>query len=646
MLLVPLVGCAPLIWWLVARLGDESRGVRGPALEVELRAPAAADLVAAPVTEPSPLRFAWPASGRIRVDAEHRRDLETVRESFDLVWRTLAGGERLVETHALERTQLVLPGPLRVGSAPLFPVQAVIASDGRYLGVPHEDELRAVWDDTIGHHAEDPAPAPLADVWRDWVERWLGLALAPGEERAVATGNELGRASVTCERLDTERVRLVWRLARSTATGVVEHGPLRHEHERVVTAELWTDGMRPRSVTSTARWTWRSEMGVLVRTLERSSRYDFDWADIGPAEGALAGGFALPDEILTWSARCWPELGGDERADDERGWRELWPRLTVARREQLGEHFGSSWSIPRVRWLRVQPLLRRLWLAEDPLAPSRLPVLTWVEHAPRENAVDVLFVGDGYAADELAPGGKYEADVERIARGMLAEPPLAWYRDWFNVRVAHLESPRFAPHGALRIRQDGRMLVVGDQQRLAEVVRIAGDADIVLVLANRADCAASGNHLAPSVRSVGWRAAPVMSAGCPDPVGTALHEIGHSFGRLADEYEDAAGIDLARMRLLEAPNLTAGERPSREYAPWMHFLELPGADALPWMHEGAYYRSKGWWRPWPFCRMRESHHPFCPVCSEALARAIHAACGLPFNDESYHAAHPLERWRR
>jgi hypothetical protein len=137
-----------------------------------------------------------------------------------------------------------------------------------------------------------------------------------------------------------------------------------------------------------------------------------------------------------------------------------------------------------------------------------------------------------------------------------------------------------------------------------------------------------------------------MSAGCPDPVGTALHEIGHSFGRLADEYEDAAGLDLARMRLLEAPNLTAGERPSREYAPWMHFLELPGADALPWMHEGAYYRSKGWWRPWPFCRMRESHHPFCPVCSEALARAIHAACGLPFNDESYHAAHPLERWRR
>lgn len=78
----------------------------------------------------------------------------------------------------------------------------------------------------------------------------------------------------------------------------------------------------------------------------------------------------------------------------------------------------------------------------------------------------------------------------------------------------------------------------------------------------------------------------------------------------------------------------------------MHFLELPGADAMPWMHEGAYYRSKGWWRPWPFCLMRENNHPFCPVCSEALARAIHEACGLPFNDDSYHAAHPLEGWRR
>jgi hypothetical protein len=238
---------------------------------------------------------------------------------------------------------------------------------------------------------------------------------------------------------------------------------------------------------------------------------------------------------------------------------------------------------------------------------------------------------------------------------MLAEPPLAWYRDWFNVRVAFLESPEsgveLGPSDsletALAVRKDGRLLHVGDEQRLAEVVRTAGDADIVLVLVNGPGCNGTGSRLIPSFRSVSPRAAPVVSAGCSGS-GMALHEIGHSFADLADEYEDAEeATRFARQRLFRsaASNVT-WDVGGPESSPWRHFLELPGASLLPWMHEGAYYSSQGYFRPWPFCRMRESHHPFCPVCSEALARAIHAACALPFNDDSYHAAHPLEGWRR
>jgi IgA peptidase M64 len=45
------------------------------------------------------------------------------------------------------------------------------------------------------------------------------------------------------------------------------------------------------------------------------------------------------------------------------------------------------------------------------------------------------------------------------------------------------------------------------------------------------------------------------------------------------------------------------------------------------------------------CRMRENEAPFCPVCCEEVAKAIHAACGLPWDDAAWHKAHPLSGWR-
>jgi hypothetical protein len=42
--------------------------------------------------------------------------------------------------------------------------------------------------------------------------------------------------------------------------------------------------------------------------------------------------------------------------------------------------------------------------------------------------------------------------------------------------------------------------------------------------------------------------------------------------------------------------------------------------------------------------MRSCDEPFCPVCCEAIARAIHAECGLPWDDAAYHDAHPLALW--
>ena len=37
--------------------------------------------------------------------------------------------------------------------------------------------------------------------------------------------------------------------------------------------------------------------------------------------------------------------------------------------------------------------------------------------------------------------------------------------------------------------------------------------------------------------------------------------------------------------------------------------------------------------------------PFCPVCCEALAKAVFETCGAPWDEAAYDKAHPLRLWR-
>src|SRR5262245_15952480 len=91
------LGLAGLRWTLVddARR-TASRG--GARVMAELpHGGRAGELVAAPAV-PEPLRFDWGPQGRALVVAEHRRDGACSSEAFELAWRALPGGERLVES--------------------------------------------------------------------------------------------------------------------------------------------------------------------------------------------------------------------------------------------------------------------------------------------------------------------------------------------------------------------------------------------------------------------------------------------------------------------------------------------------------------------------------------------------------------------
>ena len=97
-----------------------------------------------------------------------------------------------------------------------------------------------------------------------------------------------------------------------------------------------------------------------------------------------------------------------------------------------------------------------------------------------------------------------------------------------------------------------------------------------------------------------------------------VHEFGHSFGGLADEYfyddqyEEFYHPDVEPWE----PNITT-------LNDWgAKWKDLVGKDGVGYF-EGGGYQSKGVWRPCEDCRMRTNENPrFCPVCERAIERVI------------------------
>jgi len=294
--------------------------------------------------------------------------------------------------------------------------------------------------------------------------------------------------------------------------------------------------------------------------------------------------------------------------------------------------------------------------AED--AESDVRVL--LESGPREQCLDVLLVGDGYVASDLAPEGRYLRDAQRIADWLLELEPFSWYRKSTNVRAVLLESKQAGCDrgdedevdtalDATLMPDKGACVSFRNRELLRELLQKTGGADLALVFVN-CDATAAGGSGLPEENGRLFPA-PTLSARDEESFRMAMHALGHSLALLCDEFErevrfcppfDAGGL------LQGGPNVypeSAGIS-AREGAPWMHFRRVPGGKKHDWLEEGAGRRPKGSYRPWKKCLMRSPEAPFCPVCSEEIAKAIQRLCRQPWDDDAFHRAHPLTGWKR
>ncbi|MBZ5583004.1 MAG: IgA Peptidase M64 [Acidobacteriia bacterium] len=312
--------------------------------------------------------------------------------------------------------------------------------------------------------------------------------------------------------------------------------------------------------------------------------------------------------------------------------------------------------------------------AIDRGAPPKLNVWAVVENGPPRDKVDLLLLGDGYTAAEM---DKWHRDARRLADTLFAASPFKEHRGEFNVWAVDAPAPesgvsrpsdgvyRRSPLGAsYDAFGSERYVLTFDNKRVREIASAAPYEFIEIVVNDRKYGGGGIFNLYATVAADNAFTPYIF-----------VHEFGHHFAGLADEYytsDVAYGSPSERPEPWE-PNATADPRAAR----WKELLSAGVELPTPWpkqefekleqdfqarrrairaehrpeqemealfreergqetkllasgpnagkvgAFEGAMYESRGYYRPQQDCIMfTRDEVGFCAVCRRAIERII------------------------
>ena len=248
------------------------------------------------------------------------------------------------------------------------------------------------------------------------------------------------------------------------------------------------------------------------------------------------------------------------------------------------------------------------------------------------NRVDIWFVADGYTADQADQiADDVAAQMRYLTTDSLADP-FGRYASYFNVHVVTSVS---AEEGADRP-DDGVFVDTafdasyswgGGPARLLYFDTFKADTAIDQVRPTGIDIDMRLGVVNSAIYGGGGGSYAVYSAGVASAGDLALHEIGHSFANLADEYFTPGAAYTGGER--PEPNVTIDPTGAR-WAEWIGFDD--GILGPIGAYEGGYYAETGVYRPTVDSKMRSLGRPFDAIAKEAFV--------LAFYDE----VDPLDAW--
>jgi len=337
------------------------------------------------------------------------------------------------------------------------------------------------------------------------------------------------------------------------------------------------------------------------------------------------------------------------------------------RKRGADQSFREVWSVT------IDPASR--FVDRAPLPPA--DVVDLMVHGDPAVKADLLILGDGYPASGME---RFESDARRAADSLFAVEPFASRKTDFNVRAIRTPAAesgisrpragvfRSTPVGARYNSFDSERYILTLEDHAWRDLAAAVPYEFVLILVHERKYGGGGIFNLYSTAAAGSSFAPYL----------VVHEFGHHFGGLGDEYftspvayEEAEGEHVepweANVTALHDParlkwgDLASGATPlptpwdqaayeehSREFQTKRAALRAEGApeeelEALfveerafftrslgeeehagqVGAFEGAMYEARGLYRPSVDCIMfSRDEVGFCPVCRRALARVI------------------------
>ncbi len=240
--------------------------------------------------------------------------------------------------------------------------------------------------------------------------------------------------------------------------------------------------------------------------------------------------------------------------------------------------------------------------------------------------VDLVIVADGFQQHELAA---LNTAALEFARHFVQEPTIAVHKEAWNIHLIESisqESGASFPQDNIHLNtafdahfQCGgiyRLLCVNSEKVMDVTAKILPQFDQIIVVVNSTTYGGSGGPV--SVYSLADSASDI-----------AIHELGHSFAGLADEY--SYGSSDNSIHEPNQPNVTTQTEPNQ--LKWKHWItdldDLPSqaGEQGVGLFEGAYYRAKNYYRPTDDSVMRNIGRPFGEVNAEQWSLNVHRVAG-------------------
>ncbi|MER7757913.1 M64 family metallopeptidase [Kitasatospora sp. NPDC097643] len=291
------------------------------------------------------------------------------------------------------------------------------------------------------------------------------------------------------------------------------------------------------------------------------------------------------------------------------------------------EVFAEDGGISRARVPGASPYAAAPAPGVAPLAGDG-DVTALVRGGDPATKLDVVVIGDGYAAQEQ---DKFRADATEKWREITAVEPYKTYRGLFNVWAVSAVSQDSGVTGdpdQATVRHtalgsyfwcDGveRLLCV-DEKAVDRYAAKAPQADLVIVVANSAKYGGAGYNDITS--PLGYEGIATVAGGNARSGQIAVHETGHSLGKLADEYAYEGqgtyhGDEPAEANI---STLTADQLRAQR-TKWYRWLGQTSPDGGPvGAYEGAGYYPAGLFRPTENSIMRSLGREFNLPGREAM----------------------------